>query len=32
MEDAFGYTETVDQLTAITEVKGTWKSRSPWTG
>ncbi|WP_196770824.1 transcription-repair coupling factor [Mycobacterium colombiense] len=29
MEDAFGYTETVDQLTAITEVKGDMEKPIP---
>lgn len=29
MEDAFGYTETVDQLTAITEVKGDMEKPVP---
>lgn len=29
MEDAFGYTETVDQLTAITEVKGDMEKAIP---
>ncbi|WP_293038474.1 transcription-repair coupling factor [Mycobacterium sp.] len=29
MEDAFGYTETVDQLTAITEVKGDMEKSIP---
>ena len=32
MEDAFSFTETVDQLTAITEVKNDMENRSRWTG
>ncbi len=31
-EDAFGFTETMDQLTTIERSRRTWKSRSPWTG